>query len=89
MNKTTSQFANEIHQMSIKARYAEDPDESKKSRILMTVFLREILRSEQGNHSEIASSLLANSRVTCSKEQAMTLAKAATRHKIDFGRILP
>ena len=89
MKKTSSQLANEIHQMSLKACYAYNPVEARRSRILLTVFLREMLRAGKGSHVEIASSLLSNKGETCTKEQALVLAKAAIRKHIDFGMIMP
>jgi hypothetical protein len=88
MKKTTSQFANEIYHMSLKARYASEPQEARRCRILMTVFLKEILRMGQGSHVDIASRLLAENGETCSKDQAMVLAGAAIRNKVDFGKII-
>lgn len=88
MNKTSSQLANEIYQMSLKARYAYNPGEAKRSRILLTVFLREMLHAGKGSHAEIASSLLSESVETCTKEQALVLAKAAVKKHVDFGIII-
>lgn len=89
MKKTSSQLANEIHQMSLKACYAYNPGEAKRSRILLTVFLREMLHAGKGSHVEIASALLSKSGEACTKEQARVLARAAVRKHIDFGMIVP
>lgn len=88
MKKTSSQLANEIHQMSLKARYAYNPGEARRSRILLTVFLRELIQAGKGSHVEIASSLLKQGGEACTKEQARVLAKAALRKHVDFGMII-
>ncbi len=89
MTKTSSQLANEIHQMSLKARYADDPDEARRNRILLMAFLREMLSVGKGRHEDVASNLLSKRGESCTQEQAMVLARVAVKKNVDFGRIIP
>lgn len=83
-------LADEIRHMALTACYSSDPDAGKRSRILLLVFIREIISHE----NDIATTITlqefkaCNGASLCSKSNAMMLAKVAARKNVSFGKVI-
>lgn len=84
-------MAENIQRMVKKAANKEEPTEAKYARALIGIFLKELAAHRQGKHVEVAERILSDIKakrpVQLKQDGAMTLANAAIRYEITFGRV--
>lgn len=85
------QMAEDIKRMVKKAASTDEPTEAKYARALIGIFLKELAVHRQGKHVAVAEGILSDMKerrpVQIRQEGAMTLANAAIRYEINFGRV--
>ena len=81
----------EIQRMLQKAADADDPVEAKCARAIVGVFLKELAAHHQGKHIKVVRRIQLDIQerrpVILRQDGALTLAKAAIRYEITFGRV--
>lgn len=84
-------MAEDIRRMVKKAANTDEPTEAKYARALIGIFLKELAAHRQGKHVEVAERILTDMKkrrpVQIRQDGAMTLANAAIRYEITFGRV--
>lgn len=84
-------MAEDIRRMVKKAASTDEPTEAKYARALIGIFLKELAAHRQGKHVEVAERILTDMKerrpVQIRQDGAMTLANAAIRYEITFGRV--
>lgn len=84
-------MAEDIRRMVKKAANNEEPTDAKYARALIGIFLKELAAHRQGKHVEVAERILSDMKekrpVQLRQDGAMTLANAAIRYEITFGRV--
>lgn len=84
-------MAEDIKRMVKKAASTDEPTEAKYARALIGIFLKELAVHRQGKHVAVAEEILSDMKerrpVQIRQEGAMTLANAAIRYEINFGRV--
>jgi hypothetical protein len=84
-------MAEDIRRMVKKAASTDEPTEAKYARALLGIFLKELAAQRRGKHVEVAERILSDIKakrpVQLKQDGAMTLANAAIRYEITFGRV--